>query len=168
MFGQQDKAHHRLYHKLRPPETTAHHRFDPLLSELCGAPSRRCDLYRVIDAFPEKLVYSAESDFPAFGARLLVLQNYVVMQSPNSIKALWHDRRDTHRFWTFWAVILVGGLSIFLSILQIILAGIQINLAIQQTRMGTGASLCQGPMIDGDIRLSDRLPRQARAIPRNE
>ncbi|KAK0725852.1 hypothetical protein B0H67DRAFT_480498 [Lasiosphaeris hirsuta] len=87
-----------------------------------------------IDAFLEKLLHSAEPSFPAFGSRLLTLQHYMIAQSPNSIKALWYDRRDIHRFWNFWAVIILGGLSLILSIIQTVLGGIQVHLTRQDAR----------------------------------
>ncbi len=129
VFGQHGRSAHRLYQKLKP--SCASPGTDPLLDELCGTSSKNNPLWAAIDAFPEKLLHSAESDFPAFGSRLLTLQRHIISQSPNSIKALWYDRRDIHRFWTFWAVIIFGGLSLTLSIIQTVLSGIQVYLARQ-------------------------------------
>ncbi|KAK3367390.1 hypothetical protein B0T24DRAFT_534336 [Lasiosphaeria ovina] len=131
IFGQHDKAVSQ-YQKMKPPSSSTTQHSDPLLDDLCGTQSKKCGLFQTIDACPEKLIYSAESDFPAFGARLLVLQKFVIAQSPNTIKALWLDRRDTHRFWTFWAVLIFGGFSLVLFVIQVFIGGFQINLAIQQ------------------------------------
>lgn len=96
---------------MKPPNSYGNG--DPLLDELWGMPSCKCSLYQTIDAFLKKLIYSAESDFPAFGARLLILQNFIIAPSPNNIVTLWYDRRDTRRFCSFWAVIVVRGSSLY-------------------------------------------------------
>ncbi|EAQ84208.1 predicted protein [Chaetomium globosum CBS 148.51] len=131
VFGQHGRSARKLYRKIKPSGFVPGTGTDPLLDELCGTSSNNHPLWAAIDAFPEKVLYSAESDFPAFGNRLLTLQRYINSQSPNSIKALWYDRRDTHRFWTFWAVIFFGGFSIILSFTQTVLSGLQIDIARQ-------------------------------------
>lgn len=70
-------------------------------------------------AFIESGSYSAQLDFPIFGSRLLALQNYNLRQQPNKVRDLWRDRRVPLQWYTFWAVIWVGGLSIILSVLQL-------------------------------------------------
>jgi hypothetical protein len=47
-------------------------------------------------------------------------------QNPEDLGILLHDRRDLLRFWTFWAVIGIGGISIVLAFLQMVLAIVQI------------------------------------------
>ncbi|KAK1832511.1 hypothetical protein QBC39DRAFT_227705, partial [Podospora conica] len=128
IFGQHSYRTHKLYRK-NDPASVGLVGEDPLLHDLCGNRSKGNKHLEAIDAFPEKLLYSAESDFPVFGDRLLTLQNYITAQSPNSIKALWYDRRDIHRFWTFWAVIIFGALSIVLSVIQTVLGGVQVHYA---------------------------------------
>jgi hypothetical protein len=128
IFGQHSYRTHLLYEKNGPSSIPLVGR-DPVLDDLCGKPSRGNKHLEAIDAFPKKHLYSAESDFPVFGNRLLTLQNYITAQSPNSIKALWYDRRDIHRFWTFWAVIIFGGISLLLSVIQTVLGGVQVHYA---------------------------------------
>jgi len=47
-------------------------------------------------------------------------------QNPQDLVALWYDRRDILRFYTFWAVVVVGGLSVLLSFIQTVLTAIQL------------------------------------------
>jgi hypothetical protein len=71
-------------------------------------------------------MYSARGDFPNLGKRLLELQDYMNAQNPQDLVALWYDRRDILRFYTFWAVVVVGGLSVLLSFIQTVLTAIQL------------------------------------------
>ncbi|KAK6507657.1 hypothetical protein TWF481_006082 [Arthrobotrys musiformis] len=64
-------------------------------------------------------IYSTRDDFPVFGQRLLKLQQYNMGQQPSRWKDLWRDRRNPLQWYTFWAVVIVGGASIVLSILQL-------------------------------------------------
>lgn len=131
IFGQHSYRTHRLYNNKGPASVPLIGR-DTVLDDLCGRPSKSNKHLKAIDAFPQKLLYSADSDFPVFGNRLLTLQNYITAQSPNSIKALWYDRRDVHRFWTFWAVIIFGGVSLVLSVIQTVLGGVQVHYATKE------------------------------------
>jgi hypothetical protein len=99
---------------------------DPLLRELCGSSHNKSRLFDCINAFPAKIVHSARSDFPYLGRRLVKLHQYVINQNPSDLTALWYDRRDLNRFYTFWAVVLVGGISLFLSFVQVLLSAVQV------------------------------------------
>jgi hypothetical protein len=63
-------------------------------------------------------VYNAAFDFPHLGMRLLKLHSYSVSQNPSKLKELWDDRRNPLQWFTFWAVIWFGGISIVLSLIQ--------------------------------------------------
>jgi len=41
------------------------------------------------------------------------------------LRALYYDQRDSQQWWTFWAVIWIGGLGVLLSFVQTILTAIQ-------------------------------------------
>ncbi|KAI1378148.1 hypothetical protein F4677DRAFT_36338 [Hypoxylon crocopeplum] len=101
---------------------------DSLLREVCGRYWKDVLIFQDIELAREKTQYSASKDFPFFRDRLVTLQRFVVEQDPNDLKTLLHDRRDILRYWTFWGVIYIGGLSIFLSIIQSIIGILQIVL----------------------------------------
>ncbi|KAL7892246.1 hypothetical protein HDV63DRAFT_272276 [Trichoderma sp. SZMC 28014] len=71
----------------------------------------------------ENTSYSSIDDFPIFGNRLAKLQEFTLRQHPSELTDLWRDRRNPLQWYTFWAVLIVGGVSIFLSIVQ---AGVSI------------------------------------------
>ncbi|KAI7786143.1 phosphotransferase [Diaporthe eres] len=85
------------------------------------------DFFVEIEAFSEKSTYRSDSDFPNLGDRLLELQDFVVSQDCGTLRALWYDVRDLNRFWTFWAVVVFGVTSIVLSMIQTVLAGLQLR-----------------------------------------
>lgn len=121
IFGQ-DKHSWKLFRSTAAGKLLEHsskaERNDPLLRDLCNKRWLEQDVYRDINAGPAKLVYPA-SDFVYFADRLLTLQDFVLMERPNDWKSLWHDRRDIGRFWALWAVVWFGGITIFLTIIQI-------------------------------------------------
>ncbi|KAK2595620.1 hypothetical protein QQS21_006667 [Conoideocrella luteorostrata] len=127
----------------KPSETT-----DPLLLK-CTLPikkpgSRSFSLYRGGDqttSFPSEIFpssvldldgrvqdadsYSAREEFPIFGQRLLALQSYNLRQQPSKVTDFWRDRRNPLQWYTFWAVIWIGGASILVGLLQLFAAIIQ-------------------------------------------
>ncbi|KEZ45513.1 hypothetical protein SAPIO_CDS1837 [Scedosporium apiospermum] len=82
----------------------------------------------------ESDTYSARHDFPVFGNRLLVLQRYSLRQQPSRVRDLWRDRRNPLQWYTFWAVLWVGGLSLILSAVQVGLAAGQLYYASPEAR----------------------------------
>ncbi|KAL3437121.1 hypothetical protein BDV09DRAFT_163825 [Aspergillus tetrazonus] len=79
-------------------------------------PMSNLDLYD----FPiESNTYSSRNDFPYFGSRILALQQYNLTQQPRRVRDLWRDRRNPLQWYTFWAVLWIGGISIILSLLQL-------------------------------------------------
>ena len=55
------------------------------------------------------------SGYQYFGDRLRELKTYMDSRKPRSLSQLWKDSRDSLQWWTFWAVIFVGGASLFLA-----------------------------------------------------
>lgn len=73
----------------------------------------------------ESDTYSSGDDFPHFGSRLLAVQQYNLRQQPRRIRDLWRDRRNPLQWYTFWAVLWVGGITIVLALLQLVAGIIQ-------------------------------------------
>ena len=115
-------------------------KYDPLLKVLCCK-----SLDRALHPLPAGLwleswrdfagnlldqdLYSADADFPIFGSRLLDLQTFVSQQPAEGIWDMWRDRRNPAQWYTFWAVIILGGCALIIGIIQTVLAGVQIKLA---------------------------------------
>jgi hypothetical protein len=72
-------------------------------------------------------VYSARDDFPRLGPRLIKLQQFSLRQRPSKLTDLWRDRRNPLQWYTFWAVLLVGGLANMLAALQLLVAVIALK-----------------------------------------
>lgn len=112
--------------------------YDPLLKILCGKPHGRA-----VQSLPSELwleswwdldgnlneqnMYSASTDFPLFGPRLLDLQKFNLSQKPNKISDIWRDRRNTIQWYTFWAVIFLGGFGLVIGVVQMALAAAQLK-----------------------------------------
>jgi len=71
-------------------------------------------------------VYSAELDFPILGSRLLRIQAFNLRQQPRRIRDLWRDRRNPLQWYTFWAVLIIGGATILLGVLQLLVSTAQL------------------------------------------
>jgi len=91
--------------------------YDPLLDAFCGRKFLPINSeYHGISHFHSS--YSASHDFPYLGQRLLELQRFSLGQKPSRLMELWQDRRNPPQWLTFWAVLILGGISIVFSILQ--------------------------------------------------
>jgi len=64
-------------------------------------------------------VYNARDSFPRLGPRLIKLQQFSSRQRPSKLTDLWRDRRNPLQWYTFWAVLLVGGVANILAALQL-------------------------------------------------
>ncbi|KAL6401120.1 hypothetical protein AUP68_16844 [Ilyonectria robusta] len=74
--------------------------------------------------------YSARDDFPVFGQRLLALQRFNKRHQPSKMTDLWRDRRNPLQWYTFWAVLIVGGFGMLLGLLQLTVGFVQMAYAI--------------------------------------
>lgn len=74
----------------------------------------------------EQSSYSSQDDFPLFGQRLAKLQDFSLRQQPSQLRDLWRDRRNPLQWYTFWAVLVVGGSSIVLAVLQLVVGVLQV------------------------------------------
>lgn len=95
---------------------------DPLLPLLCGRKS-----VDILVQEKERTVYRLSRDFPMLRFRLAVLKKQVAMSRPRGWKELWRDKRDSAQWVTFWAVIIIGGLGLLLSLLQVIVGILQVT-----------------------------------------
>lgn len=94
---------------------------------LMRMPKRR-DL--LLDSSPVRLgsLNAAErqiDNFPFWHNRLVVLKQVFDETRPATIRQLWYDQRQTHQWYTFWAVLLIGGVSILVALAQIVLSASQ-------------------------------------------
>jgi hypothetical protein len=58
-------------------------------------------------------------DFPIFEDRLRQLRHYMDTQKPRNFRQMWKDKRDTSNYFTFWAVMIFGSLSVLLALLSL-------------------------------------------------
>ena len=105
------------------------YKLDPLLELLCTASAKNPALQGVLERLDGQETnsstgYTAEH-FPFLGKRLADLQSFSVGQKPYDWKkVLWHDRRDARNWWimwTAWAVLVIGGGTLVLQFLQLVL-----------------------------------------------
>ncbi|KAL8643589.1 MAG: hypothetical protein Q9226_008259 [Calogaya cf. arnoldii] len=121
IFSQNSQSR-RLYRKRARQYLKPFPHDDPLIPRLCGEDWTKEKVYEEFYIGGAKTVYSAMHDFPIFGDRLLALQRFVLVQSPDDWLSLWRDRREPLRFWTLWAVVFFGMFTVILGILQVCLA----------------------------------------------
>ena len=86
---------------------------DPILEELCGSKERI-----FLEGRHGQLSYSTTNDLAVFAQRLQVIQDEILRQQPNRLSALWNDGREPLRWYTFWAVLVMGIVGLVLAISQ--------------------------------------------------
>ena len=69
--------------------------------------------------------------FPTFKRRISVLERYMSHQRARTLKDLWRDRRDTLSWYTFWAVLIIGGFGLILTIASLAVSTAQTVAAFQ-------------------------------------
>lgn len=129
LFGQHTRSR-QLFREHEVERAKCNGALDPLLSALCGDKDME-DFCGTKELLRERGVYNAQTNFPHLGPRLIELQDYSTSQRPRNISEVWNDERDPERLLTFKAVIIVGGASIFLSLLQIFVGLAQIAVAVR-------------------------------------
>jgi hypothetical protein len=70
--------------------------------------------------------------FGRYEQRIRILRHYMDTRKPTGFRNLWHDRRDSLTYFTFWAVLIFGGLSILLAALGVALGVAQTIAAYRQ------------------------------------
>lgn len=137
VFGQSRSARKLAIASLRLLKERNPKEYDPLLSLLCAQPynskirTLHVSLWPVScrsfeDTLQEDSAYSSQDDFPMFGQRLAKLQEFNLRQQPSKLRDLWRDRRNPLQWYTFWAVLIFGGFSLLLALLQLIVAVAQL------------------------------------------
>ncbi len=123
LFGQHGpsrKLFPRIYRPLeRLPQP------DQLLPTLC----MKKHVHRTSESLPlgpDQPVYFAAQHFPVLSERIELIAKELKNSRPTSIRELLRDRRDTLQYWSFWLVSVFGGISIFLSLVQVALQAAQL------------------------------------------
>lgn len=65
------------------------------------------------------------STYPEYEDRLRILRAYMDTKKPKGFRGLWRDKRDTYSYYTFWGVIIFGGISVLLGLLSLIASVLQ-------------------------------------------
>jgi hypothetical protein len=127
LFGQ-DKASRRLFRSLNPFGDLPEGCEDRSLSELCSRKKSNFATW-----LHEHDSYVLSKDFPILGSKLAGLAHHFSNKRPRTWKELWNDKRDSASWFTFWAVLLIGGIGIILAFMQVLLQIVQISLEIKQS-----------------------------------
>jgi hypothetical protein len=121
LFGQ-SKSARQLFRSLTPFDGIPVEGHDLLLAELCGR--KTC---QNLPDCSERDNYDLRHDFPMLRGRISALHYHLSTMKPRTWKELWRDKRDSAQWYTFWAVLVIGGLGVFFSFLQIILQILQLT-----------------------------------------
>ncbi|ETS76505.1 hypothetical protein PFICI_11892 [Pestalotiopsis fici W106-1] len=114
---------------------------DEIIWELCTRSWEENPLFNYLQSPPTRSNYSTQADFPFLGQKLIRLQDYMNVQSPNDFRTLLFDRRDPLRFWTFVTAIGFGLASLALNTVTIALAAAQLR---QDASNTSGSNLTAG------------------------
>lgn len=123
LFGQSKQSRHYFRRVCRAQafEDIPSEGHDPLLSILCGRKS-----VDFAAGEGERDVYRLARHFPMLRFRIAVLKKHLTNSKPRGWKELWRDKRDSAQWVTFWAVIIIGGIGVFLSLCQVLLGVLQV------------------------------------------
>ncbi|KAL2067207.1 hypothetical protein VTL71DRAFT_1631 [Oculimacula yallundae] len=58
--------------------------------------------------------------YPAFEDNLRIVVAYMDSQKPGGLRGLWYDKRDSGAWYTFWAVLWIGGISLIIGLLSLV------------------------------------------------
>ncbi|KAG9237387.1 hypothetical protein BJ875DRAFT_540557 [Amylocarpus encephaloides] len=94
---------------------------DPILVLLAGQ-KNPTGINDTLSQILEQDVYHLWINLPHLGTKLMEVQDYVKEQRPRNLHAMWHDRRDTHIFHSFWVFALIGSIGIILSFMQVVIS----------------------------------------------
>ena len=101
---------------------------DPVLDALCSQRNGKVRQWSHSDRNLtwEKETYILGEDFQVFAQRWVVLMNVLQQTRAKGWRKLLKDKRDIVQYWTFWLVIMVGTISILLSLGQLIVGALQL------------------------------------------
>ena len=86
-----------------------------------------------LDSIEPKFLYNSAEDFPVFGERLLELRSLL---KPKGLRGLWRDTRDSLQWYTFWALVIIGGVGLLLGLIQAALAIVQAYASVKALKTG--------------------------------
>ena len=123
LFGQSKQArrHFREACKSEAFEDIPSEGHDALLLSLCGRKTIAPDA-----GIGERDVYRLARHFPTLRFRIAVLKKQLALSRPRGWRELWRDKRDSAQWVTFRAVIIIGGIGVFLSLCQVMLGALQV------------------------------------------
>lgn len=121
LFGQSKESRH-LFQSLKVFESEPVDMHDTLLPKLCQ--QKNISLPPLCN---EREYYRLSRDFPILRSRIANLQHQMLSVKPRSWREIWNDKRDLAQWYTFWAVLVIGGSGIALSFIQVILQGDQLG-----------------------------------------
>ena len=123
LFGQSKKArrYFREICKSKAFEDIPSEGHDRLLSDLCGRKTIESSA-----RIGENVTYTPDVHFPKLKYRIAVLNQQLVTTKPRGWRELWRDKRDSVQWITFWAVIIIGGIGVLLSLCQVVLGVLQV------------------------------------------
>lgn len=99
---------------------------EPLLDSMCGLHSTG----EIRKSQGVKVLHSVtKADIPILWTRLQELQDFILQEQPWDLQTLWQDRRDLLRWYTLWALLVLGVIGIVLALVQIALSAAQVSLA---------------------------------------
>ena len=121
LFGQ-SKAGRKHFRRLFKSSPELQENGDKLLFVLCAES-------RIEHAIvpKDRPIFFLDRDFPVLGGRIKLLIEDMKESRPQGWRQLLRDRRDTVQYWTFWLVAIFGAVSIMLSMIQVILAGLALR-----------------------------------------
>ena len=80
------------------------------------------------DSLRQSEVYDLRKDFPVLRCKIAVIINRLSNKRPRTWKQIWSDRRDSPNWYTFWALLLFGGVGMTLAFIQVMLQIVEIAL----------------------------------------
>jgi len=126
LFGQ-DKRSRKYFRNISPFEDLDEYCVDGVLMDICG----RKQSIIPIDHSQELDEYILSSTFPVLRGKIVTLIQHLSSTRPRTWKEIWHDKRDSASWFTFWAVLIIGGIGILLAFLQVVLQIVQIMLQVK-------------------------------------
>ena len=75
--------------------------------------------------------------FPIHQHRIRALKQYMDQQKARSLRDLWRDKRDTLSWYTFWAVIIIGGVGLLLTLASLGVSSAQTAAAFRALNLPT-------------------------------
>ena len=114
VFREQERVGLTCVEPTRVPNVGLDVPLDPLLDSLC---SRKLFQDSRI-SLKERQTYRMHRDFPFLRNRFVNLKRELAMRKSRSWREMWRDKRDTSNWYTFWAVIFIGGLGLLFAAVQ--------------------------------------------------